>query len=280
VPDPALDARNAPAPLLEMQARLDAQRKLVDELRMRYTERHPDLANGRRALAELEAEMKRRKDEVAAQMRTPRGRRSVQSGNPLYQKLRSSFAEAEAQVAGLQAQLRTKQAALEEARAAVGRIPQVEAELAQLNRDYDVVRRRYEALVARREAAALGAKLDQGSRLAEFRVVEPSRVSDQPVFPSRSQLAWISVLASLATALLAGTALRMLRPTVDSALALAKTCGRPVIGAVSIQVDAAQERAERRRLQATLAAMAALVLLQAGWAAWMTWRAATPLGAT
>lgn len=276
LPDPALDPRNAPTLLVELQARLDAQHKLVDELRLRYTEAHPDLANARRALAELESEMKRRKDEVSARMRTPSGRRTVQSGNPLFQKLRSSLAEAEAQVAGLQAQLRTKQAALEEARAAVGRMPQVEAELSQLNRDYEVVRRKYEALVGRREAAALGAKLDQGSRLAEFRIIEPSRVSDSPVFPSRTHLAWMAVALTLVTGLLTGTAMRALKPTVDSALALAKVCGRPVIGAVSMQLDPLQERAEHLRLRATLCAVAGLLLLQAGWAAWMTWRAGAP----
>ena len=278
LPDPALDPRNAPVALVELQTRLDAQHKLVDELRIRYTERHPDLVNARRSLAELESEMQRRKVEFAARMRTPLGRRTVQSGNPLYQKLRSSLAEAEAQVAGLQAQLRTKQAALEEARAAVGRIPQVEAELSQLNRDYEVVRRKYEALVARREAAALGAKLDQGSRLAEFRIVEPSRVSDTPVFPARVHLAWIAVAVTLATALLTGTGMRALQPTVDSALALAKACGRPVIGAVSMQADPARKRAERLRLHAAMAAVVGLILLQAGWAAWMTWRAGAPLG--
>ena len=56
-------------------------------------------------------------------------------------------------------------------------MPQVEAEFSQLNRDYTVVRKNYEELVARRESASLGEKIDLTTKVADFRVVEPPRVS-------------------------------------------------------------------------------------------------------
>jgi hypothetical protein len=174
--------------------------------------------------------------------------------------------------------LSAKQAALAESRAAVGRVPQAEAELTQLNRDYDVVRRKYETLVSRREAAAVGAKLDQGSRLADFRVVEPSRVADSPVFPARAHLAWLAVVLTAAVALSTGSAMRMLRPTADTATALASACSRPVIGSVSMQGDPLQQRRDAVELQALMAGIVVVILAQVGWAAWMTWRAGAPLG--
>ena len=79
--------------------------------------------------------------------------------------------------------------------AAASRVPQIDAELAQLNRDYDVVRRQYEAMVARREKAALSEDVD-ATRLAQFRIIDPPRVSPQPVFPNRASLR-LAVVCSL-----------------------------------------------------------------------------------
>lgn len=273
--DPLMEAKVPPPGIAELQARIDAQQKLVDDLRLRYTDAHPDLVNGRRNLAELQAEMKVRRAEFAAQARTSSGRRSLQAGNPLYQKLRASLAEAEAQVAGLQAQLATKQASLEEARAAGSRLPQVEAELVQLNRDYDVIRKNYDALVARREAAGLAAKLDQSSRLADFRIVEPTRVSDTPVFPSRSQLAWAALLLTVLSALGAVQLLRTLRPTLDDALSLVQLTGRPVIASLSLHAQEVAQQVRGRAWLWPVAATVALLLLQAGWAAWISLKGQT-----
>src|SRR5437868_2028346 len=59
-------------------------------------------------------------------------------------------------------------------------VPQVEAEFTQLNRDYDVQKRTYESLLARRESAAMGKDV-QDSGGARFRVIDPPRVSPEPV---------------------------------------------------------------------------------------------------
>jgi hypothetical protein len=187
----------------------------------------------------------------------------------VYQKLRISLAEAEAQVASLRSQLATQQGRLDQVRSSAGRLPQVEAELAQLNRDYDIIRKNYDAMVSRREAAALGVKVDASAQLAEFRVVEPPRVSPSPVFPSRLHLALIAVVASLAVGIGVAVLADSMRPTFDDAKSLEQLSGRPVLGAVSMLVTPQGQVDKRTRLVRFGAALCVLLVLQAVWVGWI-----------
>jgi polysaccharide chain length determinant protein (PEP-CTERM system associated) len=258
--------------LAEMQARLDAQNKLVDSMRMRYTEAHPDLRNARQALAEMQSEFKKAKDAVEAQPRTAQVRRVAQGSNPVYQKLRLSLTEAEAHIASLQSQLATKQAALDQVRSLGSRMPEVEAELSQLNRDYDILRKNYDTLVARREAASIGSRLNESSRLAEFRVVEPARVSHRPVFPSRLHMALMGTVATLAASVMVTQIVQARRRSVDTPLLLRAVCGRPVIGVVTLVTspsDAQLRRADNIRFVISLMAFLTAHLAWLAWVGWM-----------
>lgn len=251
------------AAVAEIETRLEAQYKQLDEYLHRFTEQHPDVVNARRVIADLKTELARRRDGEAVGVDRKSGT------NPVYQKIRISLTEAEAQVASLRAQLSTKQQALDEARAVGDRMPQVEAELAQLNRDYDVIRKNYEVMVARREAAQLGVKLNESSQLAEFRVVEPPKVSASPVFPSKLHLALISVVLVFSAGTASALAANYFRPTVDGLGALKRLSRRPVLGSVSLQLG--PQAAGKQRLDALRfgGAVVALTLLQALWVGWV-----------
>jgi hypothetical protein len=142
-----------------------------------------------------------------------------------------------------------------------------------LNRDYDVIRKNYDQMVARRESASLGVKLDQSAQLAEFRVVEPPRVSPRPVRPAR----WHLALAAMAASLLAGVGAALLaeglRPTFDEARALRRFSGRSVVGTVSMRPSPDARRQQQAQRLGFTAAVGLLLFLQIGWVAWMAMRA-------
>lgn len=256
------------AAVAEIETRLEAQYKLLDDYLHRFTEQHPDVVNVRRVIADLKVELARRK-EAEARGQTPLGSDRRSAASPVYQKLKVSLAETEAQVASLRAQLGTKKLALDQARAVGDRMPQVEAELAQLNRDYDVIRKNYELMVGRREAAQLGAKLNEASQLAEFRVIEPPKAATSPVFPSRLHLAVIAVLAALLAGAGAAIGVGFLKPTVDSISALKRLSNRPVLGTVSMQTSPQTVNKHRADTAKFSGAMAILMLLQAAWVGWV-----------
>lgn len=272
--DPQLPAESfpaaAPAATLEIDSRIDAQRKQLDDLLRRFTEDHPDVINARRLVATLESQ---RRQELQARASDPGGRlHGTAATSPVYQKIRVALAETEAQVASLRSQLGAQQGRLDQIRALAGRLPQVEAEFAQLNRDYDVIRKNFDQLVSRRESAALGVKLDESSQLAEFRVVEPPRVASTPVFPGRVHLALIAALVSILAGVGVALALDLLRPTIHDAASLEHLSGRPVLGTISLSRTDVANLAARRDLRRFSSAAAALATLQVAWLIWIAMR--------
>ncbi len=257
-------AQVAPSPV---ETRLDAQRKVLDELLLRFTEQHPDVVGARRLLTELERQQRHEQQAKATERSVrPSG---LAATSPVFQKLRVALAESEAQVASLSSKLTAMQQRLAQTRATADRMPQVEAELAQLTRDYDVMRKSYDQLVARRESASLGVRLDESAQLAEFRVIEPPMVSPRPVFPAHLHLALMSAALSLALGLVVAMALDVARPTINDAAALEKLSGRPVLGSVTLTLRQDSQRAKWRRTAQFLAALGLLMLFQLGWLAWV-----------
>src|SRR5690606_37232984 len=123
----------------------DTQAKLEDLL-LRFTDRHPDVVATRETLEQLKA---RHREEIEA---LQRGDRSVAasagaSANPVYQSIHLSLNQTEVEIAALRGELADGQRKVAQLRQMVDTVPEVEAEFARLNRDYDVTRAQYTALV-------------------------------------------------------------------------------------------------------------------------------------
>lgn len=264
-------ANGQPAPPSEIDVRIDAQKKLLDDLLRRYTDEHPDVIGTRRTIAMLERQ-KKQQQEADARSGKPRGNAAT---SPVYQKIRVSLAEAEANVASLRTQLAEQESRLNQTRATAGKVPEVEAELAQLNRDYDILRKNYDELVARRESASLGVKIDQSAQLADFRIIEPPRVSPKPVFPNRMMLAAFTLIASIAAGMTVAFGLGQAFPSFHAPKDLRELTGRPVLGSVSMHVDAAMKVRQRRDLIAFASIGTLLVVLHFVWIALLAMRAAS-----
>ncbi len=264
--EPQLPVEAGPAngPPSETSIRLDAQKRQLDDLLRRYTEEHPDVVATRRTIAQLE---RQRQAELSAASHSPA--RGGAATSPVYQKIRISLAEAEANVASLRTQLSVQQGRLEEIRSKAGKMPETEAELAQLNRDYDVLRKNYDQLVARRESAMLGVKLDQSAQLAEFKMIEPPRVDPKPVTPGRQMLAFLCLPLSLLLGIAAVAGLNELRPTINSTDELRLITERPVLGSVTLVVTPSAGANLRKDYMRFAAVGAVLVICQIGWTTWL-----------
>ena len=246
--DPSMPTEALPgtqtSPTSEIDTRVESQKKLLDELMRRYTDEHPDVVATRRNIAQLETQ---RRLELDVRARSGKSRNAPTS--PVFQRIRIALAEAEAKVASLRGQLAEQQSQLAAARSMAGRQPEVEAELAQLNRDYEVVRKNYEQLVTRREQASLGEKIDETTKVADFRVVEPPRVTPQPVKPSRIMVAMLGLIAAFGVGVVTTFGLSQLFPTVNDVRQLKIISGRPILGSISLVISPSAAIAVRRNNQ-------------------------------
>ncbi|HEU5297177.1 MAG TPA: XrtA system polysaccharide chain length determinant [Burkholderiaceae bacterium] len=249
----------------EYDARLDAQRRQLDELLRRYTEAHPDVIASRRLIARLEEQ---RQQDIEAQRKAAASKppKSSKGTTEVMQRVKLALAEAEANVASMRVRLGETQARLAQMTAAASRVPQIDAELAQLNRDYDIVRRQYEAMVAKREKAALSEDID-ATRLAQFRVIDPPRVSPNPVFPNRTLLLVAALIVALAAGVAAAFIVSQLIPTFDTLTALRQVTQRPVLGSVSRLIDPIAIGRAKRNSMMFGAALGALFLIYGAWLA-------------
>ena len=210
--------------IAETQARLD-------ELLLKFTDKHPDVIAARQTLEDLKrrraAEVDSLKHGDAAAAATSRA-----SANPVYQSIQLELNKADVEIADLGTELEQHQAKAAELRRVLDTAPQVEADYAQLNRDYDVNKAQYTALLGNYEKARLGERADNAGSV-RFEIVAPPAVTFQPVWPQRFRLLAGVLVAALAAGAAVAYGLHQLHPVISSGSALAELTGVTVLGIVA-----------------------------------------------
>jgi polysaccharide chain length determinant protein (PEP-CTERM system associated) len=253
-------------PLTEFDVRIADQKKLLDELMRRYTDQHPDVISTKRLIAQLEEEKKQQLD-ARRKAAAENPNKFTPSTNPVFQKIKISLSDAEANIAALRARLVESETRLAQLKAVAGRAPQVEAEMVQLNRDYDVLRKNYEQLVARRESASMAEDVDSLARMAEFRIIDPPRISPKAVFPNRLALVPVVLAFALAVGMAASLAVSQSRPTFHDARQLRSASKRAVLGTISLQSTPPVLQQRRRANLAFGGGLASLLVVYGTWIA-------------
>jgi len=248
--------------LPEIDGRIDTQKRNLDNLLQRYTDQHPDVVGARRLINDLEDQ--KRKELVARKSFAAANPGSSVSNNPVYQQLKVSLAETEANVASLQARVAEYEARYKRTNNLLKTQPQLEAEYTQLNRDYDIHKKNYEQLVTRRESAELSGDLEAAGSVADFRLIDPPRASSTPVAPNRLILLPAGLLIALAAGLFVAFAASQIRPVFFDGKTLRDETGLPLLGTVSLIPNEARRLKERASLHRFLIATAGLVIAYGG----------------
>jgi polysaccharide chain length determinant protein (PEP-CTERM system associated) len=223
-----LEGAAVPVATPEIDARLEVQKKNLDLLLQRFTDEHPDVISTRRVIKDLEDQKKNEIKEL----------RRVANAASAPNERRSSLASLQARVAEYDKRYN-------QARALLKTAPQIEAEYAQLNRDYAIHKRNYEDLVARRESATMSGNLEVASAVVDFRLIDPPRVSAQPVWPNRLVLLPLVILLAVAAGLFTAFAAAELRPVFYGASELRSKVQLPLLGVVSLMLSDGERQRER-----------------------------------
>lgn len=235
---------------------LEAQKRL-DDLLLRYTEKHPEVIAARDSLQQLKA---RETQELAALQSGKGGSVTGMSSNPVYQQIQLQMNQADVEITSLRSELAVHQQNIAQMRSLVNTAPEVEADFSRLTRDYEVTKARYNELVTRLDQARISEQAEQ-TGIVRLEVIDPPTVGVEPVAPVRPRLLTIVLFASL----LAGASVaflgHQLRPVFTSSRSVTQVVGLPVLGAVA-RTWVERHRAERRTQLFQLAgAMGALVLV-------------------
>jgi len=213
-------------------SRIKETQAKLDDLLLRYTDKHPDVIAMRQTLEQLkerrqaELEALRRGDPNAAAA-------SGASSNPVYQSIQLALNQTDLEIASLRREIAGHQAKVDESRKMLDTMPQVEAEYARLNRDYDVTKANYTALVERLEKSKLGEEASSSGSI-RFDVIEPPTADFKPISPKRNLLVFGILVAAIAAGVGVAVLLHLLKPVFSTARGLADATGLVVLGAVSM----------------------------------------------
>jgi len=240
-----------------LDMRIQGLYERVDDLLIKYTEKHPDVVEIRLLITELEL---KREEERAMMDEMDMG----PADNPVYQQMKMQLAQADATVASLRSRVVEYQQRVNHLQERVDTIPKIEAELKQLDRDYSIHQQNYQTLLERREAVNISEQVEISGDQLKFRVIDPPRVPLHPSAPNRPLLMTGVLIVSVIAGAMLAILLFMIRPTFDSARAVMEVLGRPVFGGVSMIYNGEWSKKHRHALLAFSLAGIGLLALYAG----------------
>jgi len=216
----------------------------LQELLLRYTEKHPDVIATEETLRELKS---RQQQEIEAMRRSAAAGQSVAGmvANPVYQAAQAQLNQVDVEIASLRSELAVHQQNATQLRGLMDTAPEAEAEYARLTRDYDVVKAQYNELVSRLDRARISEQAEE-TGVIRFEVIDPPSVSLTPVAPNRPRSIFVVLIAGLMLGAGVAFVLNQTRPVFDNVRSLAELTALPVLGAVS-RIWRERHRQQRRR---------------------------------
>lgn len=210
--------------------RIIALEARLDELKLRFTEQHPDVVESSNL---LEALQEAREREIQVYKSQEGDDDSLNLLTESDRQLRLEITRLEGQVASLRVRENDTAEKIEELQSKIDLVPQVEAEQTALNRDYGILKGQYEELLSRREATNLTESAERSADDFQFRIIRPPLIPDKPTGPKRilfyTGILFIGFGVGVGVAFLTS----MLSPVLVRGKQLQDLTGFPIWGAVS-----------------------------------------------
>ena len=127
--------------------------------------------------------------------------------------------------------------------------PRQEQELARLDRDYEIHKTTYQQLKERLEQARITQRLGKSDNGTKFKIIEPARLPQTPLFPNLWLFFFGSVVVGLSLGIGAAFAAEYLDQSFQSAEDAQAALALPVIGSISTIVTAADVEARQARMK-------------------------------
>ncbi|MBR9790873.1 MAG: chain-length determining protein [Gammaproteobacteria bacterium] len=221
---------NTPVITTRYDNRIKSLEEKIDQLKLRFTDKHPDVIEAKNLLASLEQS---RQDELKAYFSETAEDGDDTNLSPLATELKLEISRLEGQIASLRVRESDFEAKIQELRNKIDLVPQIEAESTALNRDYGITKQKYEELLRRKEAAELSRRADVSSEELQFRIIEPPLVPDTPTGPKRLVYYTGILVLGFGMGVALAFAISQIRPVLVRGRQLTTLTSFPVLGAVT-----------------------------------------------
>lgn len=252
-------ARTGGASSNDTASRIQEAQTRLDDLLLRFTDKHPDVVATRETIEQLRA---RQQEELAALKRGDAGAAAVAraQANPVHQSIQLQLNQVEVEIAALRSQLAERKQNEASLRRVIDTVPEVEAEYSRLMRDYDVTKTQYNALLERLEKARISGDAEQTGTV-KFNIVDPPSAGFNPIFPNRPLFLIMVLFAGLGIGAAVAYLMNLLKPVFADSSSLADATGLPVIGTIMHGWLEREHASLRAGLMRYVAAAALLLVL-------------------
>jgi len=236
------------------QQRILALQAKLSDLRLQYTERHPDVVQTQQQLENLIAQQKKARaggedDSNFAKAQIP---------NEVHGQLSLRLADAESAASSAARKVQEARSVVEDMQKRAADAPRIEAEFTNLNRDYQVLKASYEGLLQRRESARIAEAADSTTEPVQFRIVAAPEIQATPASPNRALFNSLVLVLGL----FAGAGFVFLLMQVEDRITapedLFPVGEIPVLGCVSSVTTARRREVEHEQLKKFTVAAGAL----------------------
>ncbi|QPL51140.1 XrtA system polysaccharide chain length determinant [Alteromonas sp. B31-7] len=252
---------NADEPVLRTRYddRIRGLEEQLDTLKLRFTDKHPDVIETKALLESLEAA---RTKEIDAFLNES-DEDGTQPLNDLNREIKLEVSRYQSNLAALEVKETDVKAKIARLESKVDLIPQIEAENTALNRDYSITKGKYEELLSRKEAADLSRRAEVSSEELQFRIIEPPLVPKRPSGPNRLILYTAVLIIGFGSGIGVAFLVSQLNPILIRPKQLLQIADYPIWGTVT-HLDLSEiKRKNRNRLLIFLLSSGSIVAMYA-----------------
>ncbi|MCP5213294.1 MAG: chain length determinant family protein [Hahellaceae bacterium] len=217
----------------QYDGRIEQLKSQLDELSLKYTEKHPNIMELKRRIEDLETQRAAEIKAAVAQQQGDHPTFENLDTNPVYQEMKLSVTRLENEKVSLDVRVAEYESKVREIEEKIHLIPEMESQLISLNRGYDITKNKYNELLTRREQARLSQSADLTADDIQFKVVDPPVVPRQPSGPNRVLFLTVVTLFSMIAGVGIAFGLSQLNPVAISGSQLTRVTGYPVFGTIS-----------------------------------------------
>jgi polysaccharide chain length determinant protein (PEP-CTERM system associated) len=270
-PMPAPSTGTTPAPATPQQ-QLAAARALLANLEMRLTAEHPDILRTKRLIADLEPKVAALQGASQAEIVAVPSAGGV---TPQQVLRRERLAQMRAELESLdrltqfkESEERRLRESVVEYQRRIEAVPGVESDWAVLTRDYETQQATYKALLTKSEASKVALNLENRQIGENFRVLDPARIPENPISPSRVQISAIGLVVGLALAIGIAVLLEYKDGSFRTEAEVLHVLSLPVLAQVPY-IETRSERVRRRWRWAAATVAALMLAIGAGYVFWI-----------
>lgn len=213
------------------------------ELKMRFSDKHPDVIRIKQQIATLEEQAK-------LQAQSSPSSENLEGALPAPRMSSAQIEQTtvDAEIKTLSASLQKVQHDLAVYQQRIENAPKREQELTGITRDYTITRDLYSSLLKRLDEAKLSGNLEEEQKAERFRLLEPAVLPQQPSGPKREMLLLMGLVLGLGAAVASVLVRELLDPSIHSTeelKAFTKVNVFGVIPQIATESDSAQLRWRR-----------------------------------